>query len=328
MPLSLKESQAVSDLAEFLYDFLPGSGPALWKGHVSYRTVAETVGVGHFWQSGSKGPMIHALLQRTLEHRRGLFESLILGIVQAAMPYRKKSGNPLTSHDVDTLNGLLLEVGFKFPSLWDPKFRESLCADKATLRQQRVEMMRAQQQEATTQAQRSACLLDLKQQLFTLYGESNRQAAGFALEKILNELFSVYGLAPRASFRVIGEQIDGSFELDNETYLLEAKWKKDALSEGDLLVFRGKVEGKSAYTRGVFVALNGITDDAHDALTRGKQPTFFVVNGYDLSMVLSEAVSLVDFLRQRRRLLAEEGLVVIPFRNIWDGSRSRLASSA
>jgi hypothetical protein len=328
MPLSLKESQAIAELAEFLYDFLPGSGHALWKGHVSYRTVAEKVGVGSFWQPGSKSPVINALLRRTLEHQRSLFESLILEIVQASIPYRKKSGNPLAPDDVDTLNGFLLEVGFKFPFLWDPKFRESLRADKGTLIKQKVEMMKEQQQEATNQAQRSACLLDLKQQLFTLHGESNRQAAGFALEKILNELFSVYRLAPRASFRVLGEQIDGSFELDNETYLLEAKWKKDGLSEADLLVFRGKVEGKSAYTRGVFVGLNGITDEANDALTRGKQPTFFVVNGYDLSMVLSEVVSLVDFLRQRRRLLAEEGLVVIPFQNIWDGSRSRLARGA
>ena len=168
MPLSLKESQAIADLAEFLYDFLPGSGPASWKGHVSYRTVAEKVGVGNFWQPGSKSPMINALLRRTLEHQHSLFESLILEIVHASIPYRKKSGNPLTPDDVDTLNGFLLEVGFKFPFLWDPKFRESLRADKGTLIKQKVEMMKEQQQEATNQAQRSACLLDLKQQLFTL----------------------------------------------------------------------------------------------------------------------------------------------------------------
>jgi hypothetical protein len=94
MSLSLKESQAIADLAEFLYDFLPGSGPAWWKGHVSYRTVAEKVGVGHFWQFGSKGPMINALLQETLEHRRSLFEPLIIGIVQASIPCRKKKATP------------------------------------------------------------------------------------------------------------------------------------------------------------------------------------------------------------------------------------------
>ena len=54
MPLSLKESRAVADIAELLYDFLPGSGNPNWKGHVSFKTVTEQVGVGDFWQPGSK----------------------------------------------------------------------------------------------------------------------------------------------------------------------------------------------------------------------------------------------------------------------------------
>ena len=83
--------------------------------------------------------------------------------------------------------------------------------------------------------------------------------------------------------------------------------------EADLLVFRGKIEGKSTFTRGVFIALNDISAPARDAITRGKAPSFFVMNGHDLMMVLSEAISLTDFLRKRVRLLAEEGLVCVPF---------------
>jgi hypothetical protein len=85
------------------------------------------------------------------------------------------------------------------------------------------------------------------------------KGAGLALEKLLNELFGVFGLRPRQPFRVVGEQIDGSFELDGEIYLLESKWEKEALPEGSLLVFRGKIEGKSTFTRGVFIALNDIS---------------------------------------------------------------------
>ena len=85
------------------------------------------------------------------------------------------------------------------------------------------------------------------------------------------------------------------------------------MPEADLLVFRGKIEGKSTFTRGVFIALNDVTEQAVDAITRGKSPSFFVMNGYDLLMVLSEAISLKDFLRKRVRLLAEEGRVCIPF---------------
>jgi hypothetical protein len=37
---------------------------------------------------------------------------------------------------------------------------------------------------------------------------------GFAFEKFLTEAFAIFGLAPRGSFRLTGEQIDGSFQLE------------------------------------------------------------------------------------------------------------------
>jgi hypothetical protein len=46
---------------------------------------------------------------------------------------------------------------------------------------------------------------------------------------------------------------------------------------------------------------------ARDAITRGKAPSFFVMNGHDLLMILSEAMTLPEFLKQRIRLLGEEG---------------------
>jgi hypothetical protein len=64
MALLLKESRAVRELAEVFYDFLPGSGSAAWKGRVSFKSVAEKVGVGDFWQPGSNLPMLTALLER------------------------------------------------------------------------------------------------------------------------------------------------------------------------------------------------------------------------------------------------------------------------
>lgn len=40
------------------------------------------------------------------------------------------------------------------------------------------------------------------------------------------------------------------------------------------------------------------------------------MNGHDLITILCGAVSLTDFLRQRRRLLAEEGRVSVPFSDL------------
>jgi hypothetical protein len=160
---------------------------------------------------------------------------------------------------------------------------------------------------------RSQALRQLKDEFLQLAVQEDRNAAGLALEKVLNRLFTLFGLEPRQPFRVVGEQIDGSFQMGDQVYLLESKWEKDALCEAPLLVFRGKIEGKSTFTRGVLIALNDISDPARDAITRGKAPSFFVMNGHDLLMILSETMSLTDFLRMRVRLLAEEGRICVPF---------------
>jgi len=124
------------------------------------------------------------------------------------------------------------------------------------------------------QQRRSQVLEQLKEEFLRLTCESDRSKAGLALEQLLNQLFEIFDLRPRQPFRVVGEQIDGSFELDSQICLLESKWEKHALPEADLLVFRGKIEGKSTFTRGVFIALNDISILARDAITRGKAPSF------------------------------------------------------
>jgi hypothetical protein len=78
-------------------------------------------------------------------------------------------------------------------------------------------------------------------------------------------------LPPTESQAIVGlAELWSSFELAHETYIVEAKWKKCPLPEADLLVLRGKIEGRSASTQGVFIALNGITDQAKRANARGK----------------------------------------------------------
>lgn len=323
MTLSMNEYQAITDMADVLRDFLPGSGHSSWKGHITFKTVAEKVGVGDFWQPGSKSPMLTALLQRTLEYRRSNFERLVLEIVRNGITYKSKNGRPIRPEEIEKLNGHLLRVGFKFPELWDPSFLKSLSMESGDRARSRVEeVISREQQRAAAESERSKSLREIKDAFFALHNEATPQAAGLKFERILNRLFELCGLAPRQAFRVNGEQIDGSFDLDHETYLVEAKWEKQPLSEASLLIFRGKIEGKSAFTRGVFISLNGISDSARDAITRGKQPTFFVVDGYDLAMVLAEQTALSEFLRQRRRLLAEEGKVVVPFPQLWLGSRT------
>lgn len=73
-----------------------------------------------------------------------------------------------------------------------------------------------QKEQLSQQQRRSQVLRQLKEDFFQLAAEGDRNRAGLALEKLLNRLFEIYELRPRQPFRVVGEQIDGSFELESQ----------------------------------------------------------------------------------------------------------------
>lgn len=116
-----------------------------------------------------------------------------------------------------------------------------------------------------------------RQKLLQLSGEfaalahMTPQPRGYAFEKFLRSIFSFYGLQSRGAFRLVGEQIDGSFVLGNETYLLEAKWQSAQASIGDMHTFHGKVEQKAVWARGLFVSYSGFSPDGLIAFGRRKQ---------------------------------------------------------
>jgi hypothetical protein len=308
VPLSLNEAQTIGRLAQHLYDYLPGSGAREWRGHVSFATLARDAGLADFWQGGSKLPAVTRLLELTLERRRERFQALVLATVREGLRYREKNGRALCRRDIEELNRLIAQIGFKFPDLWSPSFLASLPEGSGSERQPPT---------SAADRQEGPALGDLKARLIELHQSSDRQAAGLALESLLTELFAHAGLAPRGSFRVVGEQIDGSFLLDGQTYLVEAKWTAPSISEDALLVFYGKVSAKSTFTRGLFLSVNGFTRPALDAITRGKQPNSVLMDGADLWQVLEGRIALTDLLRAKVRRLAEEGSVFVPARELF-----------
>ena len=116
-------------------------------------------------------------------------------------------------------------------------------------------------------------------------GAMMAQPRGFAFEKYLKHLFDAFGLEARSAFRLVGEQIDGSFLLSDETYLLEAKWQNEQTGIGDLHAFHGKVEQKAAWARGLFVSYIGFSDHGLQAFGRGKR--VICLDGADLSEAFS-----------------------------------------
>ena len=81
------------------------------------------------------------------------------------------------------------------------------------------------------------------------------QPRGYAFEKFLRDMFDAYGLSARASFRMVGEQIDGSFVLGDDVYLLEAKWTSALVDAATLRSFNAKVEDKARWSRGLLIEL-------------------------------------------------------------------------
>lgn len=300
----LHDSKAAADLARLFYDFLPGSGGRSWKGHVTFETVATRVGVGELWSGGSKEPALARLLEQTLKQRRNRFEELVLAIVSEGIKYRRSKGNEVREAEILAVNRVIKNLGFKFPDLWDPSFLASLERDPTTCPAQPVTTALY---EPTPLGVIQSELPALRAEFYRLVSASDRQAAGLALEKVLYRLFQIFDLNPREGFRVTGEQIDGSFVLDHETYLLEAKWEARPVCEAPLLTFRGKIEGKSFFTRGLFLSINGFSKDAMSAITRGKQPTFILADGADLSPVFEQSIRFDDLLRQKVNNLAQTG---------------------
>ena len=310
MPLTLKQVTALNGAASILAEMLPYSGAFDNRGQVTTRSIARDLGIVAFWEKMSKTPGLARLMERILERRQDVFEPFIIRSVKEGLLYREKNGKPVQRAEIEKLNGLIRDVGFKFPELWDAGF---LAALDTGLHERARENLAAERQTEKIKVDKVASarseLAQLGAEFYALLTAADRQAAGYTFEKILNRLFALNGLDPRGAFKIVGEQVDGSFELDHEIYLMEAKWERDPANEATLLVFRGKIEGKSQFTRGVFISLNGITGEADQASTKGKQPNFFTVDGYDLSVVMQGHIGLAELLRGKLRKLAEEGKI-------------------
>ena len=170
----------------------------------------------------------------------------------------------------------------------------------------------AQPGEAPKAAYDRPKLLALRNELIG-FAQLAPQARGYAFETLLRELFNVFGLQAREPFRLKGEQIDGSFVLQGETYLIEAKWQAAQAGVADLHTFHGKLEQKAAWTRGLFVSNSGFTEDGLAAFGRGKR--VICMDGLDLFDTLSRELPLDHVLERKVRRAAETGL---PFARVRD----------
>jgi Restriction endonuclease len=139
---------------------------------------------------------------------------------------------------------------------------------------------------------------------------ADRQERGYKLERLLADLFRAYDLEYRPSYKVAGEQIDGSFHFRGFTYIVEVKWRGDPPTSGDLLTFKAKVDGKMESTRGVFISMAGYGDDVLEHFvntSRGSRNNVILFNGSDVTLLFEGSVGLEDALSAKVDAAEQEG---------------------
>ncbi|UOE51320.1 hypothetical protein MTO98_09540 [Mucilaginibacter sp. SMC90] len=151
-------------------------------------------------------------------------------------------------------------------------------------------------------------LLLLKETFNGLVISKDLQKRGFALEKFLHDIFMLFELDPKGSFKIFGEQIDGSFTFHATDYLLEAKWKRQ-VDRSDLASFCYKVETKFKTAVGLLITIEGVTTEAISPHFK----SIIIMDGVDLVAVLDGHVTLPDLLLKKRRIASETGNIYLNY---------------
>ena len=155
----------------------------------------------------------------------------------------------------------------------------------------------------------------IKEEYFILLNTDDYQKRGFKLEKILKDLFEVFDLDPKASFRITGEQIDGAFTFDKTDYLFEAKWQNTQTAIGDLDAFSGKLSRKLENTLGLFLSIGGFSEDAIKAHTMGRK-LMILMDGSDLMAILEGRIDLIELLYRKKRFASQTGNIYLKIHEI------------
>ncbi|TWI57057.1 hypothetical protein [Halalkalibacter nanhaiisediminis] len=142
--------------------------------------------------------------------------------------------------------------------------------------------------------------------------EKNPQRKGYLLEELTNMLFQLYDIALLESFRRNngGEQIDGAFKLDGWHYLVEMKWTNQLTDMSQLDSLYGKVSRSGKQTMGLFISINGWSQNVIPLMKQHPDKTIFLMDGFDLRVVLAGEIDLIEILHKK---IAKFNLLAEPF---------------
>lgn len=162
-------------------------------------------------------------------------------------------------------------------------------------------------------------LKEIEKDYLGLISSTNPQQRGFALERVLRDLFTLFDLDPKASFRTVGEQIDGAFTFENTDFILEAKWQQEPVGTRELDSLYSKLSRMTLEnTLGLFLSVNGYSNDAVKAHSSGRR-LMILMDGSHLMAVIEGRIDLVQLLLRMRRHASQTGNIYLRIQDIMLG---------
>jgi len=193
--------------------------------------------------------------------------------------------------------------------------------EASLLDQERIEERRQKAHEKMMSKSAIQLKLDeLRDKYYKLLASDNPQKRGFRLERIIRELFELFDLDPKASFRITGEQIDGAFTQEGTDFLFEAKWQQELVGASGLDSLAGKLGRKLENTLGLFLSINGFSKDGVKAHASGRR-LIILMDGSDLMAVLEGRIDLFQLLSRKRRNASRTGNIYLKIHEILAGCK-------
>ncbi|MFH1674380.1 MAG: restriction endonuclease [Pseudomonadota bacterium] len=139
----------------------------------------------------------------------------------------------------------------------------------------------------------------------------DRQQAGYSLEDLLKELFALFEIEYKKSYRTETQQIDGCFQFEAFHYLVEAKWRQNMPTEQEIGGFKQKVDTKLESTRGIFISIPGFRPEVIDQFSK-RGGNIILMDGTHLIEVLEGRFDLKDIIRAIIESAAQKGIAYAP----------------
>jgi len=172
---------------------------------------------------------------------------------------------------------------------------------------ERAKHIAKQETEHAVAAKKLADINAISQRLAVLFGMDDKpQERGKLLERVLNDLFRIYGILVREDFcrrdpdtSVVVEQIDGVIELNGHIHLVEMKWLNAPVGVGEFSPHLSRLFLRQN-ANGIFIATNGYASSVESVCKEAlSQKTVFLCSLREIVMLLQRQDDLVELLRKK-----------------------------